>query len=649
MGKNLSILSAAILVFASAGVASAQVQPTGTWAAESGGDYLYSGFGATDGTYLYVVGGYQNSFSYPHEYYGRVRRYDPVANSWTNYGMLSTGVNSGTCYGTLYHAGDYYNGRIYIFGGLNYTGTIGTTTYTGAYTNAIRYFNISTQTITTVSATLTATTYYHAAVTMGDRIYVSGGVSSNAFYVFNPTTNTISTGPTMPGYLYYHGMAAVPAVGKVYALGGIGTASYAGYCYEYTPGTSEPAQGSWATRSPMNTNTTGGGSAANMYYVRAITLNNRIYVTGYNSSNAAQNNCLEYNALTDSWTQRATSLYGHYNGHAFVAINGKGYSYGGYPSYTVGEEFTPPTFGVAPNYPTNLAQAGSSPASALQAQADSSIPDGWTNNQISFSANVTDPDAGQQVRFRVQVKPAAAAWTQTSQVTTLQTPLGAQGTHSLNFNIPADGGFDWRWRVEDSFGNSVPAAANTWVDAFSTQTVPNTLSPDFRSDQVPPADPVAFSPSNVDIQVPDPVLGDVTLNWTESTDNGPVSGISYELQVARDGGFLDIEAQLFSTAGTSSYPITLTVSRYEKFWRIRAKDIGGNLSNWSNELSFRVTHNDGVDHSAGDAKKYCGFSATAVPALGSSAMGAVILLLSAGLCLRRRACKTIGDSRKGLA
>ena len=65
----------------------------------------------------------------------------------------------------------------------------------------------------------------------------------------------------------------------------------------------------------------------------------------------------------------------------------------------------------------------------------------------------------------------------------------------------------------------------------------------------------------------------------------------------------------FSTAGQSSYPITLTVSRYDKYWRMRAKDIGGNFSNWSNELHFRVTYNDGLNHSAGDAKKNCGFAA----------------------------------------
>jgi hypothetical protein len=104
-----------------------------------------------------------------------------------------------------------------------------------------------------------------------------------------------------------------------------------------------------------------------------------------------------------------------------------------------------------------------------------------------------------------------------------------------------------------------------------------------------------------------------------------VSGISYELQVARDGGFIDIEAQIFSSAGTSSYPVTLTVERDNKFWRVRAKDIGGNFSAWSPALTFRVVHDDGFDHGAGDASKSCGFGASA------AAPGAALVLLGLAL------------------
>ena len=623
--KSLGSAFAVALVLAVASPAFAQQSPTGSWANEATGEYLYTAGmgGCTDGTYLYTVGGYQAGYSYPHEYYGRVRRYDPANNQWTNIGLLSTSVNSGTVYGIQYHAGDYWNGRIYMFGGYNYWGTVGTSSYSGGYTTNIRYFDLSTLTLTTVSATMPSTTYYHGAVTMGDRIYVAGGVSLSNLWVFNPSSGVLSNGPAMPGYLYYHGMAAVPAVGKVYALGGYGTSQYAGYCYEYTPGASDPANGSWANRSPMNTNTAGGGTTAPLYYTKAATMNNRIYATGYNATTGVQNMVLEYNAFTNQWTQRANSAYGHYYGHAFVAINNKGYSYGGYPNYQYGEEFTPPNFGSPPNN-TVAVQVGATPDSSNQAQADPTIVDGWTNNQVTFSADVTDPDAAQQVRFRVQVKPSTAQWTQANQVTSLDTGLGAQGTKVLTFSIPAGVAYDWRWRIEDSFANSYPVDPSAWIDAFD-----NANSPDFRSDQEPPSNPQPSYPSNVDIQVNSPSAGPVLLMWQEATDNAPSVGISYELQVATDGGFLDIEAQLFSTAGTSEYPVTLSVSRYDKHWRMRARDIGGNFSDWSPSLHFRVTYNDGLDHSAGDAKKACGFTAAASPAIGTALLGAVLLALAA--------------------
>jgi len=46
-----------------------------------------------------------------------------------------------------------------------------------------------------------------------------------------------------------------------------------------------------------------------------------------------------------------------------------------------------------------------------------------------------------------------------------------------------------------------------------------------------------------------------------------------------------------------------------------------------------VTYNDGLNHSAGDAKKSCGFSAMGAPALGSMILGLAILAMAA---LRRK-------------
>ncbi|HKR56044.1 MAG TPA: kelch repeat-containing protein, partial [Gemmatimonadales bacterium] len=486
MGSKLSAFVLAVIVVSAVAPseASAQAQPTGSWSNEATGDYFYMGRGVTDGTYLYIIGGYQASGSTQAEYYARFRRYDPANNSWTNLPQIAAGTNTGDAiWGTQYHAAAYHsaNGvnRIYIFGGYNYSGNVGSTTYSAGYTNAIRVFTFNgatSGTWSTISTTLSSTRYYHAAVTYNDRIYVMGGVSSNANEIFNPLDNTMAQGTAMPGYLYYHGATVYPPTGKIYVMAGYGVAGYTGINYEYTPEDSDASTndsgGTWTTRASISNGT----ATQNVYYgPGVVTLNNRIYViAGINQSNNAQNNVFEYNPATNLWAQRASTASGHYGWPGAGVINGRAYIYGGYPTYVNGEEFTPPDFGDAPNEPSSVTQSGSRTETAQQALADSTQFEGWTNAQITFTAPVTDPNATQQVRFRVQVKPQAAAWTTASAITTLDTGLTAQGTLSLTYNIPAGGGYDWRWRIEDSYNNSFPDALATtaagWIEAFSNTT-----------------------------------------------------------------------------------------------------------------------------------------------------------------------------------
>ncbi|HTF55770.1 MAG TPA: kelch repeat-containing protein [Planctomycetota bacterium] len=612
MASRFQALVAVLALFVGSGIASAQVSPTGTWANETGGQQFQYGTAASDGTYLYVFGGYQYgvSYNYP-QYYQACARYDPVNNYWSTMAFLPVPQ--------YYCAGSYSNGRVFCFGGYNPT--------TGQYFNRIDAYSVAANTWTTLSATLTTTRYLLAAAAtstdLGERIYITGGYYNgytNQNDEFNPSTDTVTARATMPYGLYQHTMAGVPALGKVYALCGYNSqnSQLSAVCYEFTPPTTASGTGSWATKAPM---VNSGGTQQARYSPVAMSLGNRVYVIGGNSTN--QN--YEYNPLTDTWTQRASCTYNRYY-FGGAAIANKGYIYGGPSASTQCEEFTPPSFGLPPNAPTNVNQTGSQAGSALQAQTDPMVPDGWTNNLISFSANVTDPDAGQQVRLRVQVKSASApTW---AGAATIDSGLTNQGLITVNYTIPTGGDFDWRYRVEDTYANSYPATPGTWVEAFG-----NASSPDFRSDQVPPADPLAQNPSNVDVEAGHPVEGPVVLHWTESTDNGPTSGISYELQVAREGGFIDIEAQIFSSAGTSAYPVTLSVARTNKFWRVRAKDIGGNLSAWSPSLTFRVVYDDKLDHGAGDAKKSCGFGATAAAPSVALALLALALI---GLGFGRR-------------
>ena len=573
----------------------AQSQPTGSWGAEASGYQFTGGASATDGTYLYLFGGNQYGVSYywP-EYYESTVRYDPVTNSWAILSFMPDPCTQNT--------GAYYNGRIYSFGNEYYA------------SGSIYSYDIAANQWTPVAASLTANRFYAAAATLGDRIYIAGGGyygAGNRTDEFNPTTGSITTRANLPASLYLHTMAAVPSLNKVYVIGGYNNGNLA-TCYEYSP-----TDNAWTTKSPISVNS----QLRPRQAPRAFTINTRIYVTGGYDNNGYTLTNFEYNAATDSWAQRANMAYLRFF-HAAAAINGKGYVYGGEPYYYYGEEFSPPNFGSSPNPPANVAQAGSKADSSLQSQADASIPDGWTNSQVSFSASVTDPDAGQQVRFRVRVKDVTAStWTN------LDSGFQFQGLITIPWTAPANGAYDWQYRVEDTYGNSFPAAPNAWAEAFD-----NAASPDFRSDQVPPADPLAISPSNVDVVVDHPVSGKAILRWTESTDNGPVTGITYEIQVARDGAFIDVESQIFSSAGTSSFPVELTVARTNKFWRLRARDVGGNYSAWSNPLSFRVVYDDKLDHGAGDTKKSCGFGAGAPAAPGALLL---CLLALAAMAVRR--------------
>ena len=79
--KRFTIACAAMVGLAAA--ASAQESPTGSWAFETSAYNFARGGCATDGTYMYLFGGYQLgvSASYP-SYYRRARRYDPATNAW---------------------------------------------------------------------------------------------------------------------------------------------------------------------------------------------------------------------------------------------------------------------------------------------------------------------------------------------------------------------------------------------------------------------------------------------------------------------------------------------------------------------------------------------------------------------------------------
>ena len=182
MGSN-SVIVCLCIALASAAHAQPQ-EPTGSWSNNNpAGNSMPTGWQfsnttngmASDGTYLYCVGGYQyyypDNYSWP-GYYASTRRYDPANNTWTTRAQLPTAVYGGNC-------AAYYNGRIYSFGN-GYYGS-----------GAIYRYTISTNSWTPLSVSLSNNRYYAACATLGDKIYIAGGGwPSNLVDEFDPAANS---------------------------------------------------------------------------------------------------------------------------------------------------------------------------------------------------------------------------------------------------------------------------------------------------------------------------------------------------------------------------------------------------------------------------------------------------------------------------
>src|SRR5688572_24767040 len=596
MSKSVLSLAVVVAMVAGSVAAEAQSQPTGSWPS---GDSFNTGNGftvggsATDGTYLYVLGGYWSGTD-------SFRRYDPASDSWEDLEWMPVP--------NAYFRAAYVDGHVYMLGngywgdGEIYRYDLAGRFWSGSY------------------GTLENNRYQAGAAVHGGKIYIAGGWDrdfggiSTALEVFDPADLSLTTLADMPQGLSLPFATELPQNGRIYFMGGSDQNGDSSLNLEY-----DPVGDAWQNRAPVSN----GQTPQQRYFPGGFALNGRIYfVGGNNPFQGYSNQVFEYTPMTDSWVQRASMSNARY-GFAFGVLGNEGWVYGGESdgAWYNREKFVAPDFGSLPDMPAAVTQVGSQPESSDQG--------GWTNNQVSFQANVTDPNAGQQVRLEVQVRASGSAnWGPV-----LSSGNGPQGLRTVAYPVPANGPYDWRWRVADALNNVTPSVNGvpSWIEAFG-----NAVSPDFRSDQIAPSAPIARNPADVDVQVTSPASGPVTLGWTESTDNGPQSAISYEIQVAHDASFNAIEAQLSSSAGNSAMTVTLTVDRDPKFWRLRAQDIGGNLSAWSNVQSFRVTYNDGVDHASGDAKKGCGFTAAA-EAMGSltAALLGLALLAYAGRRVRK--------------
>lgn len=601
-----SAFASLVALIAFALPAHAQVVPTGSWTAKAsntayGTPYMYYGGWASNGTYLYYWGSSTSSLSAWQE----LRRYDPASDSWWQSPFLLPNPVS------YPGGGAHVAGELFSFGNTQ-----------SAYYGQILRYSISGDSWSTVtlsgaggSLTNSPHDYRGACVAVGSYIYVAGGydqtagANTNALSRFDPSSNTLVAQATVPVSAQQNVLSYSPTSGHIYYSYGTGM-------YEYNISTNQ-----WTTKTSC---------PVSRSYHTAFETGGRIYLVGGNQGTRLD----EYNPMIDGsgtnpWTVRATCFYSHGNHPGAGVIGSKVYVCGGSSNNSVCEEYTPPDFGKAPNDATNVAQVGSLGVTP-EAGTDPNV--GWTDAGITFQADVSDPDVGQQVALVVQVKSASAGW---GSATTLQSPLGGQGPHAINYPIPTGGDYHWRYRTIDAYGNVAPAPGGIpgWTEFGATGTSTHV---DFRSDQVAPTVPVMVYPINQDVLVPSLIAGDVTLVWNGASDNGPLTAITYTVEVAHDDPAFGTTVANGSGIASTQATFNLAVSRYNYYWRVGSTDIGGNFSGLPlTGSAFRVVGDDSINHGSGDGARVMGCSALAGAAPGAAAVLAAGLVLMGALARRR--------------
>ncbi|MDP3706920.1 MAG: kelch repeat-containing protein [Polaromonas sp.] len=203
----------------------------------------------------------------------------------------------------------------------------------------------------------------HAATAVvNGKLYVMGGQrtdsgvrpgpSTNVLEIYDPVTNTWSTGNPMPTARM--GLVATVANGKIYAIGGRtdGFSTSAVGTVELF----DPATGLWTTKNPMLTA---------RYFAAGATLptplGDQIVVAGGESTDLLLSNVEQYNPLTNAWSS-LNAMTTARSQLAMTEFAGRLYAVGGYAGVisqwvnTV-EEYDPGTGSWTPRAPMPTARA----------------------------------------------------------------------------------------------------------------------------------------------------------------------------------------------------------------------------------------------------------------------------------------------------
>lgn len=199
--------------------------------------------------------------------------YDPVTNQWTSLTNIPGSRRSASLV--------TYNNTIWLFGGYSGSTDIGT----------LHYYNFSNN--TWVSRASTTVMNSHSAVVIGNRMYVYGGNGLSGprsqVHIYNFDTNQWTTGRSGATRRIH---AAAAYKGKMYVAGGsskdFGIADAISTAAVY-----DPEANTWRNLPPM---------PQARAFVEAYVIDNNMYVIGGGNSNGAVGSIAVLNLETETWS-----------------------------------------------------------------------------------------------------------------------------------------------------------------------------------------------------------------------------------------------------------------------------------------------------------------------------------------------------------